>query len=620
VLLGKRNLANCKTGHGNKPKGIQLVVQSHSSGSTSDYQPTQSATGPIVDSSPVILLHSSVRKRWKSAPESEDEIEDSFEYRSLPASPRARRGTSESPFVELSQESASFDRTEYLKYSDLPSSQPASQNPGQGNSQGPSLHKQLFRLATLHFDIDEEIPDSQPSFHSSAYISTVEGSADLSGGTVEGGAGKASEGDGEGEDDGALLAEGAQPRSPWNRQDDRYGDSFTDFLGPLLQGHPAPAQGAEAGRPRGSEQDTVSTQDEVWPRTFASQPAELDRSVESSLHPPSRSLSPYTGHSDEDIPPLSLFDSAMADQQSLRSPPPHAGPQTPSSTGKLSLRERLAQARLGFNDAVSAFRATPSRAEAPPGRESPSPALSARPSPLATQHGPLLRPVGQQALMALSNDAQAEGKNPRVSPPPGNMPPPQSIPSTPSMIQSSTNSHPRPNPSIPQSQSANFASQLQASLSRLPGGDHEYTPSKAALTQMNSYLSLPTSPKLGPGEHVVVVGMSTGQKAAYLQNINNRSRSIQEYCSGESQDNEQAKKDISGLLRTAGRIATHLDLATNQPLDWEQQDVGYALLHPKFEFLKTFFDTIRYQSLSIAILAESGKTLVCYFANLWRSC
>ncbi|KAF8425571.1 hypothetical protein EV426DRAFT_51794 [Tirmania nivea] len=311
----------------------------------------------------------------------------------------------------------------------------------------------------------------------------------------------------------------------------------------------------------------------------------------------------------------------MEDQQSLRSPPPHAGSQTPSSTGKLSLRERLAQARLGFNDAVSAFRATPTRAEALPGRESLSPALSARPPPVA-QHSPLFKPAAQVASMAPFNDTQAEGKNPKASLLPGNMPPPQSTPSTPSMIpheQSSTNAHSRPNSFIPQSQSANFASQLQVSLSRLPGGDHEYAPSKAALSQMHSYLPLPTSPKLGPGEHVVVVGMSTGQKEAYLQNINNTSLGIQEYCNGESQDDEQAQKDITGLLRTAGRIATHLDLATNQPLDWEQQDVGYALLHPKFEFLKTFFDAVRYQSLSIAILAESGKTLVCYFTNLQGS-
>ncbi|KAF8442632.1 hypothetical protein BGX38DRAFT_777949 [Terfezia claveryi] len=299
----------------------------------------------------------------------------------------------------------------------------------------------------------------------------------------------------------------------------------------------------------------------------------------------------------------------MADQQSFRSPPPHAGSQTPSSTGKLSLRERLAQARLGFNDAVSAFRANPSRTEALPGRESLSPALPARPPPLAPQHGPLSRSTGQQASMTSSNAVESEGQNFRASPSLGKIPQPQSTPSMPSMVQSSTNAHPPPNPSMPQSQSANFASQLQVSLSRLPGGDHEYAPSKAALTQMNSYLSLPTSPKLGPGEHVVVVGMSTGQKEAYLQNINNTSRSIQEYCSGESQDDEQVQKDISGLLRTASRIATHLDLATNQPLDWEQLDVGYALLHPKFEFLKTFFDAIRYQSLSIAILAEPGKTL-----------
>lgn len=599
--------------NGIKLKGIQLVVQNHSSGSSSDYQPTQSAAGPIADSSPVLPLHRSRRKRWKSAPEDEDEIEDSLEYRSLRASPRARLGISESPFVEFSQKSASFDRTEYLEYSDLPSSQPASHDPscGQGGFSPPlySQPKRLFRLATLHFDIDEEVPDSQPSFPSSAYISTVEGSADLSGSTVEGGVDKVNEGDDGVEDNNTLLAAGAQPRSPWNRQDDRYGDTFTDFLGPLLQGHPARVQVTESGRPR-SKLETVSTQDEGWPRNFASQPAELDRSIESSLlHPPSRSPFPYTGLGDEDLPHLSLSDSAMADQQSFRSPPPHAGSQTPSSTGKLSLRERLAQARLGFNDAVSAFRANPSRTEALPGRESPSPALSARPPPITPQYGPLSRPTGQQASMTPSTDVEAEGQKFRTSPPLGKIPQPQSTPSLPSMVQSSTNAHPPPNPSTPQFESANFASQLQVSLSRLPGGDHEYAPSKAALTQINSYSSLPTSPKLGPGEHVVVVGMSTGQKEAYLQNINNTSRSIQDYCSGESQDDEQLQKDISGLLRTAGQIATHLDLATNQPLDWEQLDVGYALLHPKFEFLMAFFDAIRYQSLSIAILAEPGKTL-----------
>ena len=625
-------MANYKTGYGIKLKGIQLVVQNHLSSSLSDYQPTQSAAGPIVDSSPVIPLHRSGRKRWRSAPEDEDEITGSFEYRSLPSSLRVRRRTSESPSVELSQKSDSFDRTEYLKFSDLPSSQPTSQNPswGQGDLQRrspPSLHpqpKRLFRLATLHFDIDEEIPDSQPSFPSSAYISTIEGSNNFSGGAVEDGVGKVNKGDGEGEDDNALLAEGAQPRSPWSRQDSRYGDSFTDFLGPLLQGHLVPAQGTQSGRPRGSKQDTVSTQDEDWPRAFASQPAELDRSVESSLlRLPPRSPSTYTELSDDDIPPLSLPDSTMADQQSFRSPPPHAGSQTPSSTGRLSLRERLAQARLGFNDAVSAFRATPTRADALPGRESPSLALSARPPPPPIpQHGPLFKPAGQQTSMPPPDNTQAEGKDPGASPPQGDTLLPRSTPSNTSMIpheQSSTNAHPRPNPSIPQPQSTNFASQLQVSLSRLPGGDHGYAPSKAALTQMSSYVSLPTSPKLGPGEHVVVVGMSTGQKEAYLQNINNKSRSIQEYCNGESQDDEQARKDIDGLLRTAGQIATHLDLATNQPLDWEQQDVGYALLHPKFEFLKTFFDAIRYQSLSIAILADPGKTLVCYFANLLRS-
>lgn len=615
-------MANYKTGHGVKLKGIQLVVQNHSSSSSSNYQPTQSVASPIADSSPVIPPHHSVHKRWRSAPEGGDEID---EYRSLPTSPRARR----TPFVELRQKLTFFDRTEYLKFSDTPSSQPAPQNPGwiQESSQGhssPPLQPQPKRLSTQHFDIDEEIPDSQPPFPTSAYISTAEDSASLSGGTVEDGVGQFSEGDG-GDDD-ALLAEGAQPRSLWNRQDGRYSDSFTDFLGPLLQGHLVPVQRTESGRPRGSKQNTVSTRDEDWSCTFASQPAELDRSVESSLlRPPPRSPFSYTRPSDEDIPPFSLSDSAMADQQSLRSQPSHLGSQTPSSTGKLSLRERLAQARLGFNDAVSAFRATPTRVEALPGRESPSPALSARSPSAAPPHGPHFRPTGQQTSMVSSNDAWAEGKNPRASPQPDNMPPPQNTPSTRSthsMIpheQSSTHAHSRPNPPISQSQPADFISQLQVSLSRLPGGGHEYAPSKAALTQMNSYLSLPASPKLGAGEHVVVVGMSTGQKEAYLQNIHNKSRSIQEYCNGEAQDDEQAQKDISGLLWTAGRIATHLDLATNHPLDWEQQDVGYALLHPKFEFLKAFLDAIRYQSLSIAILAEPGKTLVCYFANLRRS-
>ena len=109
-----------------------------------------------------------------------------------------------------------------------------------------------------------------------------------------------------------------------------------------------------------------------------------------------------------------------------------------------------------------------------------------------------------------------------------------------------------------------------------------------------------------------MVGLSPGQKEAYLQNIYNHSRTIQKFCNGDTQHDPETKNAINRLLMTAGRITTHLDLATDDQVNWEKEEVGYALLHPKFQFLKSFLDAIRYQLITIALMAEAGKTLVGY--------
>lgn len=549
-----------------------------------------------------------------SALEEEDEIEDSFEQQqSLLLSPSTPRIVSEEPFVELSQRSITFDRAEYLRYADLPTSQPASQTTNWIRGTSPNrlpTHLQPQHqgvVSARSYDIDKVIPDSQPSILSSALVSSTADSSSAA--AIETGADKANhDDDSDGSDDG-LLSGGAQPRSQWLGQTTAL---YFDYLEPLLQKHLSPRSDSHSGRPGGWEQGIVSSQDE-HPLTFASQPEEFDILEESSiLHPPSRSLSPYTGPRDHDIPPLSLSDCPMAEQQSLHTPP-FAGSQTPS-TGKPSLRERLAQARLGFNDAVSAFRSTPTRADALTGRASQSPALTPRsptPAPQQTQ-SPLIKPTIQPGSLAIPGDAQTGVIYGRASPRPDKMPPPSTPNLPPQEVLQSREAAQSNSESIPVSppQPVDFASQLRLSLSSLPEVDQNYAPSQAALTQISSYPSLPTSPKLSPGEHVVMVGLSVGQKEAYLQNINNKSRIIQKFCNRELQDEQQAEKEITELLDTARRIATHLDLATDGSLKWEKQDNGYALLHPKFQFLKAFIDAVRYQSLTIAILAEPGKTLV----------
>lgn len=531
-------------------------------------------------------------KHWEGA--IEDGEEESPDSNLLPPVPSAR-APSEVPLVELSQKSTSFDRTEYLVFSELSSSQPSLQLRRDSHSHSltspPESHpsQQPERL-TEDFPIDRVIPDSQPSFPSSRLFCILDPS-----GIVDE--------NNEGNDDAGDLI-GTQPRSQCYRE---ASDCFTDFLGPLLQ-------------------DLPFTANECLPLIFAPQTAELDTTVQNSTiwssgspSPSTGSTYPPTGPSDSQAPPLALSDHPMAEQRSLH-PPPLVGQQTPA-TGKLSLREKLAQSRRGFNDAVSAFMATPTRTEAPPSKHPQSPALSARTPTVLPQHVYVSKPTVTPGLSIKSSGGQASDSTPMDSQHANDMSAGQSpldlVPSIPTnVLQNSTNN--QPSVLVPQSQSSNFASQLRLSLSSLPGGDQEYIPSQTALSQISSYLSLPDSPLLSSGEHVVVVGLSDGQKHAYLQNITNKSQIIQEYCGGDLGTDQTAKRDILELLAVARRIATHLDLATVKTLSWEKHDLGYALHHPKFHFLGSFVDAIRYQSLSIAILAEPGKTLVrliCSYAK-----
>ncbi|KAI5799170.1 hypothetical protein DFH27DRAFT_86565 [Peziza echinospora] len=288
-------------------------------------------------------------------------------------------------------------------------------------------------------------------------------------------------------------------------------------------------------------------------------------------------------------------------------------PQTPppgspaSSSGKLSLRERLAQTRKPFNDAVSAFKATPTRVESPSGRG--SPVLSSQASFPGTPT-PAPADSSQAAAVAIGSDVSPSIKPTQA---PGNMPPPQSTQSTPlftaqNTLQSIPDAQPRP--LLPFSQPLShvtLASQLHNSFAAFPESDHEFSPSQAVISQINAY-ELPTRPKFSKGEYALVLALSDGQKKAYLQNINNKAKIIQRFCEGEQNDNETTSI-IRNVLSTAACVSTHLDLTSNDSIDWEQTEVGYALLHPKFQFLKTFLDSLRQQNMLVAICAQPGKTL-----------
>ncbi|KAF8460671.1 class II histone deacetylase complex subunits 2 and 3-domain-containing protein [Kalaharituber pfeilii] len=297
----------------------------------------------------------------------------------------------------------------------------------------------------------------------------------------------------------------------------------------------------------------------------------------------------------------------MAEQQQALRTPIQAGQQPPAS-GKLSLRERLAQSRRGFDDAVSAYKATPTRADSFSNRLSNSPALGAQsPSP-SPSLGFTVSRLSKLDSSARLGDAQLASTNARSSP-----------------MRDTLHTHNATSANIPQtlsneqprhdaqselsSQPATFASQLQLSLASLPDGDRAYAPSQVAVTQMGTYSSLPLLPQLASSEHVIMLGLSCGQKETYLQNLNNKSRVIQKYCNGEVEDDPEITGIITELLKSAGRISTHLDLATDEKLNLERQDVGFALSHPKFQFLKSFFDNIRHQSLTIAVFAEPGRAL-----------
>lgn len=536
-------------------------------------------------------------KHWKGAIEGEEEeIENNLDTNLLrPAS--SARVFSEAPLVELSQKSTSFDRTEYLVFSELSSSQLSSQQlrRGEGNSRLHGLASPCQthppEQHTEDFPIDRVIPDSQPSFPSSVLVySPAERTLAPSGIVIE---------NSEENDDTEDLI-GAQPRSQCYRE---AGDCFTDFLGPLLHTQLLPHTEPPL--------ELSSTADECLPLISASQTAELDTTAQNSIIRSPGSLSLSAGNQ---TPPLTFLDYPMA-EQSLHSPP-LAGQQTPA-TGRLSLREKLAQSRRGFNDAVSAFMATPTRTEVPPNKHSQSPALSARP-PTMLPHVYSSKSAG---LPVKSSGGQAGNNAPKDSQHTNDMSagqsPPDLVPSIPTdVLHNSTNN--QPSVLVPQSQSSNFTSQLRLSLSNLLDGDLEYTPSQSALSQISTYSPLPDSPSLSSGEHVVAVGLSDDQKHAYLQNITNKGRIIQEFC-GRNLGAGQAVEEVFELLAMARRISTHLDLATTETLSWEQHDLGYALRHPKFQFLNSFFDAIRYHSLSIAILAEPGKTLVRLVYNYAES-
>ena len=160
------------------------------------------------------------------------------------------------------------------------------------------------------------------------------------------------------------------------------------------------------------------------------------------------------------------------------------------------------------------------------------------------------------------------------------------------------------------SQPLDFASQLQQSFLSLSDTNLQYAPSQAALSHMRSWASPPLHPNLAAGESVIITGLGEGQKTAYAQIIKNKASMIQKLCEEESSDYDTTTTIID-LLEAAGRIATHTVLATLDQLKWSPSDRGYALKHPKFQFLRILFEALRHESVTVAIFVEPYKTLVC---------
>ena len=137
--------------------------------STRTINPLGLSLPSIGDSSSVYSPQNLTNKYWEGAIEDEEEkIENSFDSNSLsPAS--SVQTLSEVLLVELSQKSTSFDRTEYLVFSELSSSQPSTGTrrrfPFPRSCLTPSSSPST--TAWTAYRIDRVIPDSQPSFLSS---------------------------------------------------------------------------------------------------------------------------------------------------------------------------------------------------------------------------------------------------------------------------------------------------------------------------------------------------------------------------------------------------------------------------------------------------------------------